>query len=373
MDCSRVVDLLSEYIDGMLDDEDKNFIEIHLKECKCCRQEYEILRNIVLNCRMQEEIDLPEDFENDLHKRLEAEKKKRSFISSSFIYRHRGVAAVFLVLTVSAAMLGYAGIFGRGLSKKTESATQNTVVKNSAVKNSTAVLDKDARIPEANSEAPCLSSKALDDKEVAAAPLIELSKDSTDKSKADDKSSKQDDKVVRSRGIEAQAAKPQDVQDNTSSGNPGANIASENGNGEVPDNVSKVMSEPSYDMININLSENEYKNCVKSIENDIKSMQGSIICEEPIQYSILDKYRDQFMNKLKDEYKLLNIDIKNISLIDNYNSLKDQESNMESKLKSSTDIESAKSMRSELDKNETEIKKIEEQSQKVLIQLNIIK
>ena len=47
MECSKVKELLSEYLDGMLDEEAGARVQAHLSECADCRDEHASLKALV--------------------------------------------------------------------------------------------------------------------------------------------------------------------------------------------------------------------------------------------------------------------------------------------------------------------------------------
>lgn len=116
MNCEKVRELLSPYFDNECTLEEKQNIEEHLKYCRECRDEHEIIRNISEQTRLLADVELPESFHVDLISKiykLEAEKKEEAsnskktkafYIQPEFSY----IAAsfVFLVLINVFANLG---------------------------------------------------------------------------------------------------------------------------------------------------------------------------------------------------------------------------------------------------------------------------
>jgi hypothetical protein len=111
-------EMISLYIDGLLDEHTKNMMNQHLEECEECRREYEALMKQIGLCSEIPMIDLPEEFETDLHEALlkvneEKEilndtikeaislKKKKRFNWKIF----SSIAAVFIILIVSSSTL----------------------------------------------------------------------------------------------------------------------------------------------------------------------------------------------------------------------------------------------------------------------------
>ncbi|MBW2059589.1 MAG: zf-HC2 domain-containing protein [Deltaproteobacteria bacterium] len=72
MECERVRELLSEYIDGLLDQETRALVEEHLSSCEGCREELASLEALVEELGSLEPVRAPGDFLERLHERIEA-------------------------------------------------------------------------------------------------------------------------------------------------------------------------------------------------------------------------------------------------------------------------------------------------------------
>lgn len=71
MRCAEITELISLYIDNMLDEHTAHILEGHFKECEICRQEYEEMLSIQNMCRELPLMELPADFESSLHEKLQ--------------------------------------------------------------------------------------------------------------------------------------------------------------------------------------------------------------------------------------------------------------------------------------------------------------
>lgn len=71
MKCSEYQDLISAYVDGMLDPQEEKELLSHLKVCACCKENYEALKQIIVGCEHIEEVEVPETFHQNMMKRLE--------------------------------------------------------------------------------------------------------------------------------------------------------------------------------------------------------------------------------------------------------------------------------------------------------------
>lgn len=71
MECTRIRELLSEYIDGILDVQMKAHVEEHLLTCKDCKKELVSLKALVNELSSLESVEAPKDFLDKLHERME--------------------------------------------------------------------------------------------------------------------------------------------------------------------------------------------------------------------------------------------------------------------------------------------------------------
>jgi hypothetical protein len=85
MDCPRVKELLSEYIDGTLEAEDRDRVDQHLLACAACRDELESLRALVRELGSLESVQPPDDFLDQLHERMEPRFSVRRVVRALFV------------------------------------------------------------------------------------------------------------------------------------------------------------------------------------------------------------------------------------------------------------------------------------------------
>lgn len=81
MHCQEIQDLLSAYIDGMLEPSVKNTVERHLEHCPVCRQEAEDLKMIVGLVQELPLLEPPAEFRQGLRARLEGVKGVNSGVA----------------------------------------------------------------------------------------------------------------------------------------------------------------------------------------------------------------------------------------------------------------------------------------------------
>jgi hypothetical protein len=71
MECSKAREQLSDHLDGILDLQSAAELEVHLSGCERCRQEFDHLKALVTEFNRMEPIRAPDDFLNQIHKRLQ--------------------------------------------------------------------------------------------------------------------------------------------------------------------------------------------------------------------------------------------------------------------------------------------------------------
>lgn len=113
MKCNEIRELLSLYIDNMLEDELKSEVEKHIAFCPECKKEYEELKELSQILSDLPEVPLPENFDQRIHDALVASKKadnpavipmkKQSKMKKAVKYMST-VAAIFVVGIFSIAM-----------------------------------------------------------------------------------------------------------------------------------------------------------------------------------------------------------------------------------------------------------------------------
>lgn len=72
MECARIKELLSEYIDGTLDAQARAVVEDHVATCKSCKEELASLSALVEELGSLEPVKAPEDFLEKIHERMES-------------------------------------------------------------------------------------------------------------------------------------------------------------------------------------------------------------------------------------------------------------------------------------------------------------
>ena len=75
MECSRSKELLSDYIDGILDARTKALLEEHLVVCKGCSEDLASLKALVQEMGSLKSLEAPRDFLEKVHERIEQRSK----------------------------------------------------------------------------------------------------------------------------------------------------------------------------------------------------------------------------------------------------------------------------------------------------------
>lgn len=124
MNCSQVQDILSAYIDDVLDDQEKPKVEEHIGTCAICRQELTDLQHTVRILRSLGEVSPPHDFSRQLICRLkqqvsaDTEAKQpagKSRYAISGVWRQIAAAVLILGFGVGAGLYSlYTGGFMAG-------------------------------------------------------------------------------------------------------------------------------------------------------------------------------------------------------------------------------------------------------------------
>ncbi|MFH0811365.1 MAG: zf-HC2 domain-containing protein [Pseudomonadota bacterium] len=105
MECARLKELLSEYIDGTLDQETRETVEKHVSTCKGCAEELASLRSLVEELGSLEQVKPPADFMEQLHERLEAPSMFRRIVRKLFVPFHVKIPLEFATAAMIAVLV----------------------------------------------------------------------------------------------------------------------------------------------------------------------------------------------------------------------------------------------------------------------------
>jgi hypothetical protein len=71
MDCAKIKSLLSEYADGVLDDQNMDMVQKHLLSCQSCAQEFSELKALIKQLNELPKIKASDEFIEKVHQRIE--------------------------------------------------------------------------------------------------------------------------------------------------------------------------------------------------------------------------------------------------------------------------------------------------------------
>ena len=104
--CKEFREQLSLYIDGMLTQQESVLLEEHIKECKDCREELSMLREMVASCQGLEEKEPPEYLYPMIASSLRRSKKRTLVSGVRMKWLKPGLVSIAAVLLVAVAVKG---------------------------------------------------------------------------------------------------------------------------------------------------------------------------------------------------------------------------------------------------------------------------
>lgn len=105
MECAKIKDLLSEYIDGTLDAQTKALVDEHLLVCPECNEELASLETLISELGSVESIKAPDDFLEKLHERLEPRVSFRKIMRILFVPGRIKIPLEFATATAMAVLI----------------------------------------------------------------------------------------------------------------------------------------------------------------------------------------------------------------------------------------------------------------------------
>lgn len=73
--CDEMIELISLYIDNVIDDNQKRKVEKHILECAQCNNYFIMINKIKNELNQLEDVELPQNFHNDAMQKLKNELK----------------------------------------------------------------------------------------------------------------------------------------------------------------------------------------------------------------------------------------------------------------------------------------------------------
>lgn len=105
MECAKIKDLLSEYIDGTLDAQTEALIDEHLLACPKCNEELASLKALISELGSVESFKAPDDFLEKLHERLEPRVSFRKIMRILFVPGRIKIPLEFAAATAMAVLI----------------------------------------------------------------------------------------------------------------------------------------------------------------------------------------------------------------------------------------------------------------------------
>lgn len=126
MNCNEMNDLMSQYFDDELKDEEKLYFENHLKQCSKCKKEFESYKNFINALHDIKEENPPAGYCDRLHKKLLNEKSNKGFDKIRWI-KYGSIAAALIIVFSVISSLSNLNIGMGGMSKSENSAKYDSV------------------------------------------------------------------------------------------------------------------------------------------------------------------------------------------------------------------------------------------------------
>ncbi len=135
MNCAKIREMLSSYIDDMLPAKDMLLVKKHLETCQNCRQYLSELKDTVRILQESADVPLPAQFSVALHQNLVAEQNAAKIVSfpsknKKFTYRKVAILAASLVILISISTYGAISLLDKNASNN-EVKLANTLQKES--------------------------------------------------------------------------------------------------------------------------------------------------------------------------------------------------------------------------------------------------
>ncbi len=150
MECLKIRELLSDYMDGILDEEAKVKVEEHLLTCKGCQEELAFLKTLVEELGSLDSVDAPADFLENLHERMEKSSRFSRIMRKLFVpWRIKiplelATAAAMAVLVIAIVRVQQPL---QQITDVSKDSTQSRVAKGLEIRTLESTLEKEAYKP----------------------------------------------------------------------------------------------------------------------------------------------------------------------------------------------------------------------------------
>ncbi len=105
MNCAGIKELLSEYVDGVLDAQTKADIKEHIATCTGCQKEIKELKALVEDLGSLEQAKAPDDFIDRLHERIEPRFGFGKIINALFVPMRIKIPMQLVTATATAVLV----------------------------------------------------------------------------------------------------------------------------------------------------------------------------------------------------------------------------------------------------------------------------
>ena len=89
MDCKKAKNLMSAYVDGMLENAEKSAFEAHIHTCKDCKRELDLLKNTLI-LLADAKYSAPENFTYEVREKLKSAVRKIFRLGGGICHSCRG-------------------------------------------------------------------------------------------------------------------------------------------------------------------------------------------------------------------------------------------------------------------------------------------
>lgn len=125
--CKKSDEYISLYLDGLLEDKKKEQFIDHIEKCAICAKKLEEASFIADTCNEMPVMDLPENFELSLHKRLVKENQNQAKSRFAFLIQNRKLISVLSTAAVVAVSLLAYNFLPQSVSPHKYSAASNSM------------------------------------------------------------------------------------------------------------------------------------------------------------------------------------------------------------------------------------------------------
>ena len=88
MECIKARQMLSEYIDGVLDKQSAGLLEGHLEKCEKCHEDHISLKSLTKEIGLMDTVKAPDDFLERIKERLESKSRLENIRRFSLFPAH---------------------------------------------------------------------------------------------------------------------------------------------------------------------------------------------------------------------------------------------------------------------------------------------